>query len=231
MSNIYLYLKENIEKINYYYRKIGFTFYKDSSWKAPFTGDIILTGIGNADTAFDYELNYTTTMYANRNFLNSFENHLYTEFGKGIQYFGKVTSLNTSVVANSIYNINFHPEVDPKLHVGIRFVTGNKPIYLLYDVDCDENYYLEMSPPEPIDKVFKIGDIYHIESTDKKNPCFLGDCDIKINNYQQGEIDSFVTIEIVKIYRQPSELPHTEQFLTVQYSDDIIQNLDNEYNL
>ncbi len=231
MSNIYLKLKENIDKINYYCCQLGFKFYEDCSWKAPFNGEVVLTGIGNADTAFDYKLNYTTTLYANRNILNSFENHLYDEFGNGLQYFGRVTSLKTSLTANSICKIYFHAEVVPELHVGIKFVAGDARNILLYVGNCDENYFLKITPPEPIDKVYKIGDIYHIESTDKNNPCFLGDCDIKINNYYQNGNDFFVTLEIIKIYRQPSELPHTRQFLTVKYSDEIIKQMENEYNL
>ena len=256
MSKLYNQIKYNVDKINSLYRN-GLTLYRDTNFISLIDGDITLEWMAGGIRANDYPVNYlgetkvTFGAYSTRSYDYIIQD-LYDKFAVCPSF---IQIKDFVVSKNTCYEIEFNPKETgqeyEKNNVALKFGDNilyphsiyngeDKSIFRYWNVDVTPApVYFEEGIFSHYEYNYNVGDKFHIESVDKKNPYFLGDCDLQVTNFSEEEVPvpytfptHYITIQyqIINISRQPSQIiTEPKQYIKIKYHDDVLSIFNDEY--
>ena len=249
MSKLYNNTEYNVCKINSLYKE-GFTLYKNTRFISQLNGSVTLEWLAGGIRANDYQVNFSSEikeqlyMYWSPGY-DVIIKDLYNKF---VQCPSIVQKLTLPIQKNNTYNVDFNPrdtgldfdKNNVAIRFGEKFLHSNSGGERESDQNLFRNYFVNVSPSpnKPISSMsgcyydFNVGDTYHIESVDRNNPYFIGDCDVKITYKHKDTyyIDPmappfYFTLhyQITNISRQPSQIiTEPRQYLKIKFNEDVV---------
>ena len=236
-----------MDKINNYCKK-GFTFYDDNSWKAPFDGNILLTGIGNTLPNTEYsDLGQTFCSYQgydgdmSKSLFYDLNAFLYAD-NESHRYYEAEETETYSLNKNTIYSINFNVPYSSKDNIMDPVIKFGSSCCVRY---CREKINVYAVTPElPADGYmlkYELNSLYRFKSTvyiktmsgayEEKKDAYSVDFDVRRTGFENTVVPTqhalYYTISNLDIHKSKEN----KQFLTVKYSNEIIKNMKNEYDL